>query len=166
MTNGTTRKKVQLFSDGACLGNPGPGGYGVILRHGTAEKELSAGFQLTTNNRMELMGVIVGLEALKEPCDVHAFTDSEYVVNSLKLGWAKKWRANGWIKSDRKPAINSDLWGRLLDLCDTHNVKIEWVRGHAGHPENERCDFLAVQAAKSESRIPDTGYKPAAAVER
>lgn len=163
MTNGTTRKKVELFSDGACLGNPGPGGYGAILRHGTAEKELSAGFRLTTNNRMELLGVIVGLEALKEPCDVHAFSDSEYVVNGLKLGWAKKWRANGWIKSDRKPAINSDLWGRLLDLCDVHNVRIEWVRGHNGHPENERCDFLAVQAAKSDNLVPDLGYTPASA---
>jgi len=166
MTTATTRKQVELFSDGACLGNPGPGGYGVILRYGTAEKEMSAGFQLTTNNRMELMGVIVGLEALKEPCDVQAFSDSEYVVNGLKLGWAKKWRANGWLKSDRKPAINSDLWARLLDLCDYHSVKITWVRGHNGHPENERCDFLAVQAAKSDDRLPDTGYTPAAAIRR
>lgn len=163
MTNNSVRKKVQLFSDGACLGNPGPGGYGVILRFGTAEKELSAGYRLTTNNRMELMGVIAGLEALKEPCDVHVFSDSEYVVNGLKLGWAKKWRANRWLKSDRKPAINSDLWARLLDLCDVHDVTIQWVRGHAGHKENERCDFLAVQAAKSDDLQPDPGYIPAAA---
>jgi ribonuclease HI len=95
---------------------------------------------------------------------VRAYSDSEYVVNGLKLGWAKKWRANRWLKSDRKPAINSDLWARLLDLCDTHNVQIDWVRGHNGHPENERCDFLAVQAAKSDDLAPDPGYTPAAAV--
>ena len=166
MTNSSPRKLVRLYSDGACLGNPGPGGYGAILKHAEAVKEMSAGYLLTTNNRMELMGVIAGLEALKEPCNVHAFSDSEYVVNGLKLGWAKKWRANGWLKSDRKPAINSDLWARLLDLCDTHDVRIEWVRGHAGHPENERCDFLAVQAAKSDDLQPDPGYTPSAAARR
>ena len=166
MMNPEARKKVLLYSDGACLGNPGPGGYGVILKHREAVKELSQGYALTTNNRMELLGVITGLEALKEPCDVHAFSDSEYVVKGLTLGWAKKWRANGWVKSDRKPAINSDLWARLLDLCDRHTVKIEWVRGHNGHPENERCDFLAVQAAKSGELLPDTGYTPAAVAGR
>jgi len=166
MTNASARKLVRLYSDGACLGNPGPGGYGAILKHGEAVKELSAGYRLTTNNRMELMGVIAGLEALKEACNVHAFSDSEYVVNGLKLGWAKKWRANGWLKSDRKPAINSDLWARLLDICEKHDVRIEWVRGHAGHPENERCDFLAVQAAKSDNLPPDPGYTPSAAVRR
>ena len=164
MTNESTRKLVRLYSDGACLGNPGPGGSGAILKYGEAVKELSGGYRLTTNNRMELLGVIAGLEELKEPCDVHAFSDSEYVVKGLKLGWAKKWRANGWLKGDRKPAINSDLWGRLLDLCEKHDVKIEWVRGHAGHPENERCDFLAVQAAKSDDLQPDPGYTPSAVV--
>jgi len=161
-----TRKLVRLYSDGACLGNPGPGGYGAILKYEGAVKEMSGGYRLTTNNRMELLGVIAGLESLKEPCDVLAFSDSEYVVKGLKLGWAKKWRANGWLKGDRKPAINSDLWARLLDLCEKHDVKIDWVRGHAGHPENERCDFLAVQAAKSDNLQSDPGYTPSAAVRR
>lgn len=136
--------KVEIFTDGACSGNPGPGGYGAILRAGENVKEISGGEANTTNNRMELMGVISALSALKYPCDVVLTTDSKYVVDSVTKGWAKKWRANNWIKSDKKPALNSDLWEKLLDLLEVHNVKFVWVKGHAGHPENERCDRLAV----------------------
>ena len=136
--------KVEIFTDGACSGNPGPGGYGAILRVGEHVKEISGGEADTTNNRMELMGVISALSALKYPCEVVLTTDSKYVVDSVTKGWAKKWRANNWIKSDKKPALNADLWERLLDLLEVHNVQFVWVKGHAGHPENERCDKLAV----------------------
>lgn len=137
-------KVVYLYSDGACSGNPGPGGYGVILRCDGKEKELSGGEKNTTNNRMELMGVITGLEALKYPCTVIAQTDSKYVVDSVTKGWARSWQKKGWIKSDKKPALNADLWERLLKLLDTHEVTFTWIKGHAGHAENERCDRLAV----------------------
>ena len=139
-----TKKQVYIFSDGACSGNPGPGGYGVILRCDGREKELSGGEPQTTNNRMELMGVITGLEALKYPCKVMVQTDSKYVVDGIEKGWAKSWKRNNWIKSDKKPALNSDLWDRLLKLLEIHEVKFTWIKGHAGHPENERCDRLAV----------------------
>ena len=135
---------VEIFTDGACSGNPGPGGYGAILRVGEHVKELSGGEANTTNNRMELMGVISALSALKYPCDVVLTTDSKYVVDSVTKGWAKGWKAKGWIKSDKKPALNVDLWEKLLDLLEVHNVKFVWVKGHAGHPENERCDERAV----------------------
>lgn len=135
---------VEIFTDGACSGNPGPGGYGAILRVGEHVKELSGGEANTTNNRMELMGVISALSALKYPCDVVLTTDSKYVVDSVTKGWAKGWKARGWIKSDKKPALNVDLWEKLLDLLEVHNVRFVWVKGHAGHPENERCDELAV----------------------
>lgn len=138
------QKIVQIFSDGACSGNPGPGGFGVILRCDGREKELSGGEKSTTNNRMELMGVITGLEALKYPCTVTVQTDSKYVVDSVTKGWAKSWRKNGWIKSDKKPALNADLWERLLKLLELHDVTFTWIKGHAGHAENERCDKLAV----------------------
>jgi ribonuclease HI len=140
---------VYIFSDGACSGNPGPGGYGAILRCDGREREISGGEKHTTNNRMELLGVIKSLEMLKFPCDVIIQTDSKYVVDGIEKGWAKSWRAKGWIKNDKKPALNSDLWGKLLDLVSLHNVKFVWVKGHAGHPENERCDELAVKAAVS-----------------
>lgn len=138
-------KKVEIFSDGACSGNPGPGGYGVILRFGEHVKELSGGDPHTTNNRMELMGVIAGLSALKEPCCVIVTTDSKYVVDAVTKGWVYGWKKRGWIKSDKKPALNPDLWEQLLALLDKHQVTFNWVKGHAGHPENERCDRLAVQ---------------------
>jgi ribonuclease HI len=137
-------KTVYIYSDGACSGNPGPGGWGVILRCGGRERELSGGEKHTTNNRMELSGVINGLEMLKFPCDVIVQTDSKYVVDGIEKGWAKNWRAKNWIKSDKKPALNPDLWERLLELTAVHNVKFNWIKGHAGHPENERCDRLAV----------------------
>ena len=142
-------KKIEMFTDGACSGNPGPGGWGTILRFGTVEKELSGGESMTTNNRMELTAVIRGLEALKEPCQVTVTTDSRYVVDGIEKGWAKAWRARGWVKSDKKPALNPELWGRLLDLLDQHEVTFRWIKGHAGHPENERCDQLAVAQSKN-----------------
>ena len=135
---------VEIFTDGACSGNPGPGGYGVILKAAGKTKELSGGEKQTTNNRIELLGAITGLSALKYPCDVILTTDSKYVVDGITKGWAASWRKNGWIKSDKKPALNSDLWEKLLTLTELHKVKFVWVKGHAGHPENERCDELAV----------------------
>ena len=137
-------KKVEIFTDGACSGNPGPGGYGVILRFGEHTKELSGGEHETTNNRMELTGVITGLSALKEPCEVTLTTDSKSVVDSITKGWVYGWQKKGWIKSDKKPALNVDLWKQLLPLLEKHKVNFVWVKGHAGHPENERCDQLAV----------------------
>ena len=137
-------KKGEIFTDGACSGNPGPGGWGAVLRYGEYEKEFSGGEYSTTNNRMELTAVITALEALKEPCEVTLTTDSKYVCDSINLGWAKGWKARGWKKSDNKPALNVDLFERLLDLCERHKVEFVWVKGHNGHPENERCDRLAV----------------------
>lgn len=142
-------KHVEIFTDGACSGNPGPGGFGVILRFGTAEKELSGGEASTTNNRMELMAAITGLRALKEPCTVTLYSDSQYVVNGITKNWARKWRANGWRRSNKEPALNPELWDELLNLCDRHQVTFQWVRGHNGHSENERCDRLAVAAAEA-----------------
>lgn len=138
-------KKVELFTDGACSGNPGAGGWGAILRFGSAEKELCGGEKETTNNRMELTAVIMGLSALKEPCEVTLVTDSKYVADGITKGWAESWQKNGWRKADKKPALNTDLWEKLLELIKIHKVEINWVKGHAGHPENERCDRLAVQ---------------------
>ena len=141
-------KIVTLYTDGACSGNPGPGGWGAILEYGGAEKELSGGEDSTTNNRMELTAVIRGLEALKEPCTVELYSDSKYVIDALQKGWAKGWRARGWIKSDKKPALNPDLWQRLLELTQTHQVHCHWVKGHADNPKNNRCDQMAVEQWK------------------
>ncbi len=135
---------VEIFTDGACTGNPGAGGWGAILRCGEYEKELSGGEPHTTNNRMELMGVISALEALRRPCKATVTTDSKYVYDGITKGWAESWRRRGWVKSDKKPALNPDLWGRLLDLLAVHEVEFRWIKGHAGHAENERCDRLAV----------------------
>lgn len=137
-------KKVELFTDGACSGNPGPGGWGAILRYNGREKEMSGGEPNTTNNRMELTAVIEGLSALNEPCEVTLTSDSRYVIDSIQKGWARSWKRNGWRKSDKKPALNADLWEKLLTLLDIHKVNFVWVRGHQGHEENERCDRLAV----------------------
>lgn len=141
-------KQVEIFSDGACKGNPGPGGWGAILRYNGIEKEISGGESNTTNNRMELRAVIEALKRLKEPCNVILYSDSQYVCNALKLGWAKKWQQNGWMRNKKEPALNPDLWQELLQLYETHTIDVRWVKGHAGHPENERCDKLAVQAAE------------------
>ena len=138
------KKQVELFTDGACSGNPGPGGWGAILRFGSHEKELSGGEKNTTNNRMELTAVIEGLLALKEPCFVTLTTDSKYVADGLSKGWAANWKKNGWRKADKKPALNPDLWDELLRLAEIHTLTINWIKGHAGHSENERCDALAV----------------------
>ncbi len=141
-------KTVEIFTDGACSGNPGPGGWGAILRYKGVEKELSGGEPETTNNRMELTAVISALSALKEPCNVQLYSDSKYIIDAVTKGWAKSWKAKGWIKGDKKPALNSDLWDTLLSLLNKHTVEFIWVKGHAGHPENERCDTLAVEQSK------------------
>ncbi len=137
-------KKVYIFTDGACSGNPGPGGWGAILRYKETEKELSGSEADTTNNRMELTACIMALRTLKEPCEVELTTDSQYVVNGIINGWAENWRSNGWRKADKKPALNSDLWEQLLNETERHKVTFNWIKGHAGHEENERCDKLAV----------------------
>ena len=142
-------KKVEIFTDGACSGNPGPGGWGAVLRFGGREKELCGGDDDTTNNRMELTACIEALSALKEPCEVTLTTDSQYVVNGMTKGWASSWQKNGWIKSDKKPAQNPDLWEKLLELSKQHKLTFVWIKGHAGHPDNERCDALAVGYYKS-----------------
>lgn len=144
----TPSKQVALYTDGACSGNPGPGGWGAILRCYGKEKTLSGGEANTTNNRMELTAVIAGLEALRYPCSVTLYTDSKYVADGLQRGWAEGWQRRGWKKKDGKPALNPDLWEKLLTLYHQHTVQIIWLKGHAGHPENERCDALAVAEAK------------------
>lgn len=141
-----TMQRVELFTDGACLGNPGPGGWGALLRFGTREKELSGGEPLTTNNRMELMAAIAGLEALSRPCEIELTTDSQYVKRGVEE-WMVRWRANGWRTSDKQPVKNRDLWERLSAALAAHRVTWHWVKGHAGHAENERVDVLARDAA-------------------
>ncbi len=144
-------KTVEIFTDGACSGNPGPGGWGAILRFGKITKELSGGEAQTTNNRMELSAVIAALSALKEPCNVILTSDSKYIIDAVTLGWAKKWQANGWMRNKKDKALNPDLWEELLRLLSIHSVEFVWVKGHAGHPENERCDALAVMESKKHS---------------
>ena len=140
---------VQIYTDGACRGNPGPGGWGAILICGEHKKELSGGEPSTTNNRMELLAAITALEQLKYPCKVKVYSDSAYTVNAYVNGWIYAWRKNGWKKADKKPALNVDLWDKLLPLLKTHEVEFVWVKGHAGHSENERCDALAVSSYKN-----------------
>lgn len=152
-------KEVTIYTDGACSGNPGPGGYGVVLISGKHRKELSGGFRLTTNNRMEMMGAIAGLEALKFQCAATVYSDSKYLVDAVTKGWAQRWRANGWKRNKKDFAMNPDLWGRLLDLCDRHQVNFLWVKGHAGIAENERCDELAVAASLEDDLPRDPGYE-------
>lgn len=155
-------KKVEIYTDGACSGNPGPGGYGVILRFGEHNKEVSEGFRKTTNNRMEILAAIVGLEHLKERCHVTLYSDSKYLVDSMTKGWVNRWKANGWKRNKTDPALNADLWERLLKLTQAHSVEFRWVRGHNGHPENERCDELATAAVNNKSGLAeDTGYTAA-----
>jgi len=160
-TPSTERKHVDIYTDGACTGNPGPGGYGVILAYGDVRKELSGGYRRTTNNRMEIMAAITGLQALKYPCTVTLYSDSQYLVNSISKGWAKRWRANGWMRNKDEAAVNPDLWEILLGLCEKHDVTFSWVRGHAGHAENERCDRLSVAAAGDKDLPADEGYENA-----
>lgn len=146
------RKQVEIFTDGACSGNPGPGGWGTILRYGRHEKELSGGAENTTNNRMELSAVIAGLEALTEPCDVTLYSDSKYFVDAVNNGWAESWKAKGWMRNKKEKALNPDLWEKILQLLKQHQITLVWVKGHAGHPENERCDKLAVQQSQKHKR--------------
>jgi ribonuclease HI len=148
-----------MYTDGACSGNPGPGGYSAILMTGTHRKELSAGYRKTTNNRMELLGAITGLEALTKPCTVRLHTDSAYIVNAVNKGWARKWQAQGWMRNKKDRAENPDLWERLLSLCEQHDVEFIWVRGHNGNPENERADVLAVDASQSPLLLVDEEYE-------
>lgn len=143
--------RVWMYTDGACSGNPGPGGWGTILKCAGKTKELSGGDPQTTNNRMELTAVIEGLSALKRPCDVLITSDSKYIIDAIQLGWAKKWQANHWMRNKKEPALNPDLWEKLLGLLEIHKVEFCWVKGHAGHPENERCDQLAVMESKKHS---------------
>jgi ribonuclease HI len=152
--------QVTIYTDGGCSPNPGPGGYGIVLLCEGRRKEISGGYRLTTNNRMEITAAIVALETLKRKCEVTIYTDSQYLANSISLGWAKKWRANGWRRNKNEPAINPDLWETLLTLCEQHEVTFVWVKGHAGTPENERCDQLSVAAAKEAGLPEDPGYKP------
>ncbi len=148
-------QKVTIFTDGSARGNPdGPGGYGAILRYvdskgAVHEKELSQGYEKTTNNRMEMMGVIAALEALRRPCQIDLYTDSQYVVNAFEKGWIRNWKKNGWKTASKEPVKNRELWERMLEAAKGHELTFHWVKGHAGHPENERCDKLATKAADS-----------------
>lgn len=148
-------KELDIYTDGACSGNPGAGGYGAVLLYKSARKELSQGYKSTTNNRMEMLAVIKALEILKEPCRVTLYSDSKYVVDSITKGWVYSWKKKNWIKSDKKRALNVDLWERMLKLLDIHDVNFVWVKGHADNVENERCDFLARQAIASGKLIDD-----------
>jgi len=154
-----TLSQTIIYTDGAAIGNPGPGGYGAVILSGGKRRELSGGYQLTTNNRMELMAAIKALESLDIPQAVTLYSDSRYLVDSINNGWAKRWQANKWKKADKKKAENIDLWKQLLELLDKHKVTVTWVAGHAGTPENERCDRLAVRAAGKKSLPPDPGYQ-------
>lgn len=154
-----TRKQVTLWTDGGARPNPGPGGYGVVLLFGEHRKELSGGFRRTTNNRMEILAAIKGLEALKEPCTVRLHSDSQYLVNAMTKGWVKKWKRLGWMRGPGEPAKNPDLWARLQELCEVHDVSFVWVRGHAGTTENERCDVLATAALGAPGLVADEVYE-------
>lgn len=155
-------KHVDIYTDGACRGNPGPGGYGAVLVCGSHRKEISAGFRRTTNNRMEILACIAALECLKQPCEGTVVSDSQYVVNTMEKGWARRWRAKGWMRNKTDRAENADLWERMLSLCDRHRIRFEWIRGHAGHRENERCDHLATTAAAQSNLPEDPGFRPSA----
>ena len=155
----TPLKDVTIYTDGGCEPNPGAGGYGAILISGRARKELSGGFCLTTNNRMEIYAAIAGLEALKFACKVTLYSDSRYLVDAMIQGWVERWKANGWRRNKKEKALNIDLWKRLLTLCERHEVRFEWVKGHAGHHLNERCDELAMAATQKPNLPVDEGYE-------
>ena len=157
-------QQVEIYSDGSSRGNPGPGGYGTVLRYvgpdgSPHERELSQGYKTTTNNRMELMGAIVGFEALNRPCHVDFYSDSQYVIKAFTDNWIAGWLRRGWKNSQKQPVKNVDLWKRLIAAVEPHDVTFHWVRGHAGHPENERCDELATTAADSTDLIADEGFE-------
>lgn len=147
-------KEITIYTDGACSGNPGPGGWGAVLIYNLHRKEISGGEKLTTNNRMELTALIKALEIVNQKCKINIFTDSKYLCDGINKGWAENWRKNSWKKSDKKPVINPDLWKTLLDLLQKHKYKINWVKGHAGNPENELCDKLATDEIKKINSMP------------
>ena len=154
------KNKIVIYTDGGCINNPGPGGYGAVLIYGENEKDIKGGFSHTTNNRMELMAAIEALRALKKKdIPIELYSDSRYVVNGISKGWAKKWRENGWVKSDKKQALNIDLWRSLLDLVEPLSIKFIWVKGHAGNINNERCDTMATEMARSTDMPEDKGFK-------
>jgi ribonuclease HI len=153
-----SRNTIIIYTDGACTGNPGKGGYGAVIINGDRREEISGGYKLTTNNRMEMMGAIAALESLKSNTKVKLHSDSKYIVDAVVKGWAKKWQANGWRRNAKEMAKNPDLWQELLDLCQIHDVEFVWVKAHAGIPENERCDQLAVAAAHGSNLAIDEGY--------
>ena len=155
----SNRKIVNIWTDGACIGNPGPGGYGAVLVCGDAHRELSGGYRLTTNNRMELMAAIEALKALKQPCSVAIHCDATYVVEGVMNGQMRRWRAVGWYRGDKVAAANADLWEQLLKLCETHEVIFNWVKSHSGDPDNELCDRLAKRAARGSDLLTDAGYE-------
>jgi len=152
-------KHITLYTDGACRGNPGRGGYGTLLVYNGHEKELSAGFSKTTNNRMEILAALVGLESIKEPCEVTVYSDSKYLIDAMSKGWIHGWKKKGWSRGPGKPLKNADLWKRMYQVIPKHKIHWKWVKGHAGHPENERCDILATTAADRPNNPPDTGFK-------
>ncbi len=156
----TNIKKINLYSDGSCLGNPGRGGYGIILEYNGKSKEMNQGYTLTTNNRMEILGVIVGLQALKEKCHVEIYTDSQYVINAIKKAWLANWQKNGWKTANKKDVKNKDLWEILYKELQKHSINFNWIKGHSGHPMNERCDALAKEAAEKKDLLEDKGYIP------
>lgn len=153
-------KRVIIHTDGGCKGNPGPGGFGVVLTSGQHRKELAAGYRLTTNNRMELRAAIAALEMLSEPCEVELHSDSKYLIDAISKNWIGGWQKRGWQTADKKAVKNQDLWLRLLAAIRTHKIDWRWVKGHAGHAENERCDELANQAVKGNSLLEDIGFEP------
>jgi len=155
----TEPKTVVIYTDGACIGNPGPGGYGAVLLFGGQRKELSGGFRRTTNNRMELLAAVMALETLKEPCAVTLYSDSQYLVDNYTNGYVHGWRKRGWKRSNKEPALNADLWERILQQCERHRVRFQWVKGHAGNTENERCDALSMKAATGKNLPPDEIYE-------
>ena len=152
-------KTVDIYTDGACSGNPGPGGYGVVMLFGGFRKEISSGYARTTNNRMEVLAAVVALEALKEPCSVSLYSDSRYLVDAIEKGWVDRWRANNWMRNKKEPAVNVDIWQRLLPLLERHKVRFIWVRGHADNAENNRCDHLARAAIEAGNLQTDDEYE-------
>jgi ribonuclease HI len=154
-----TQKHITIHTDGSAIGNPGPGGYGVVLRYGKHVRELTGGFRRTTNNRMEILAAIEGLRALKEPCAVTLHSDSQYLVDAINKGWVEQWQAKGWMRTKKERALNVDLWLQLLPLLEKHDVTFVWVRSHVGNPDNERCDVLAKQAAAQKNLPPDEVYE-------
>ncbi|MBS1724789.1 MAG: ribonuclease HI [Armatimonadetes bacterium] len=154
-----TLKEVTVYTDGACQGNPGRGGFCAVLQFGDKRREIVKGYRLTTNNRMEMRAAIAGLEALRYPCRVTIWTDSKYLADGIEQGWAKRWRSKGWVVKSGERAANVDLWAQLLALCETHEVRFRWLKGHAGHEENELCDRLSVEAAAGEHLEVDEAYE-------